>query len=66
MRLRDDVGGVGHVLVVVGGFGPDLLLGELVGEVAQGLLLIRERERQARRKGVLGYGHLGSFVRSID
>ena len=33
---------MGRVLVVVGGAGPDLLLGELVGERAQVALLVRQ------------------------
>jgi hypothetical protein len=45
VRLRDDVGRMRRVLVVLGLSRPDLLLGELVREVAQGLLLVGQLER---------------------
>ena len=55
--LRDDLGCVGLVLVVLGRLRPDLLLGKLARELSQRLLLVRERERRARRGGVLDYSH---------
>jgi hypothetical protein len=50
VRRLDHVGRVRLVLVVVGRLGPDLLLGELARERAQLLLLLRERERDPRRR----------------
>ena len=47
VRLRDHVGRVRRVLVVLGRAGADLLLRELVRELAQRLLLVREREGDA-------------------
>ena len=42
--LVDDLLGPGAVPVVVPGDGPDLLLGEVVGQVSQVLLLVGQRE----------------------
>src|ERR1044072_6235170 len=44
VRLRDHVGGGRLVLVVLGGLRADLLLRELVRELTQRALLLRERE----------------------
>ena len=43
-RLVDDLLGPGAVAVVVPGDGADLLLGEVVGQLAQILLLVGQRE----------------------
>ena len=51
MRLRDHVGGMGHVDVVLGGLRPDLLLGEVVRQLAQRALLVGQGEGHA-----LGHG----------
>jgi hypothetical protein len=48
VRLRDDVSRVRLVLVVLGRLRPDLLLGELACERPQLLLLVGQRERNAR------------------
>ena len=45
---RDHVGRMRLVLVVLGGLRTDLLLGELVGELAQRTLLLGQREGDAR------------------
>ena len=47
VRLRDHVDRMLHLLVVLGLLRPDLLLGELARELAQRLLLVRQRERDA-------------------
>ena len=47
VRLRDHVGRMRRVLVVLGGLRADLLLGELARQLAQRLLLVAERERDA-------------------
>ena len=47
VRLRDHVGRVRLVLVVLGRLRPDLLLGELVRQLAQRALLVRQREGDA-------------------
>ena len=47
VRLRDHVGRMRRVLVVLRGLRPDLLLGELARELAQRLLLVAEREGDA-------------------
>ena len=57
MRLRDHVGRVGLVLVVLGHLRPDLLRGELAGELAQALLLLGEGERDARADALLDDRH---------
>ena len=51
VRLGDDVGRVGLVLVVLRRLGPDLLLGELARERAELPLLVGERERDAVPRG---------------
>ena len=70
VRLRDHVGRVGHVLVVLGRPRPDLLLREVVRELAQRALLLGERERHALGDGVLGVAiepsPCCSSLRSID
>jgi len=48
VRLRDHVGRVDLVLVVLGGLRADLLLGELVRELAQRPLLLGQRKGDAR------------------
>jgi uncharacterized iron-regulated protein len=57
MRLRDHVGGMRRVLVVLSRFRADLLLGELAGERAELALLVREREGNSRRARLLDRGH---------
>ena len=57
VRLRDDVGRMRRVLVVLGGLRPDLLLGELARERAKLLLLGRQGERDARGDTGLHRGH---------
>src|SRR5581483_4324792 len=49
VRLLDHVGGVLHPLVVGGLLRPDLVRRELVRELAERLLLVREGKRDARR-----------------
>ena len=57
VRLGDHVGRVCLVLVVLGRLGPDLLLGELARELAKTLLLLGQRERDARADTLLDGGH---------
>src|SRR3954452_6801169 len=57
VRLADDVGGVGHVHVVLGRPRPDLLLRERAGERAQLALLIGERERDSARYTLADRSH---------
>jgi hypothetical protein len=49
VRLGDHVGGVRRVLVVLGGPRPDLLLRELVRELAERLLLVGQGKRDPAR-----------------
>ena len=65
VRLGDDVGRVGLVLVVLRRLRADLLLGELSRERAQLALLTGERERHATRDACLDRGH-GCSRASID
>ena len=61
--LRDDVDGVGRMLVVLGRLRPDLLVGELACERAELALLGRELERDAAGDTGLNCCHdLGSCV----
>ncbi len=48
---------MGGVLVVLGRLRSDLILGELVCELAQGLLLVRQLERRPHAGCVLDGGH---------
>src|SRR4051794_20125850 len=57
VRLADDVGGVGHVHVVLGRPRPDLLLRERARERAQLALLIGERERDSARYTLVDRSH---------
>ena len=57
VRLRDQVGGMGLVLVVLGRLRPDLLLRELARELAQPFLLLGQGERDARADSLLDRGH---------
>ena len=57
VRLGDDVGRLGLVLVVLRRLRADLLLGELSRERAQLALLVGERERHATRDACLDRGH---------
>ena len=63
VRLRDHVDRVLHLLVVLGLLRPDLLRGELARQLAQRLLLVRERERDAGRRSLLDRGHGDSSER---
>ena len=63
VRLRDHVGRVGLVLVVLGRLRADLLLGELARERAQLALLRRQRERDAAGDAGLHRRHALSLVR---
>jgi hypothetical protein len=49
VRLRDQVGRVRRVLVVLSRLGTDLLLRELARQFAQGALLVAEGERDPCR-----------------
>ena len=62
VRLGEDLRGMRGVLVVLGRLRPDLILGELVCELAQGLLLVRQLERRPHAGCVLDGGH-GSSLR---
>jgi hypothetical protein len=62
VRLGDHVGGVRHLVVVLGRPRPDLLRGELVRELAQRLLLLAERKREPARDPLVDRGHAQSFV----
>ena len=64
VRLRDHVGRVLHLLVVLVLFGPDLLGREVARELPQRLLLVRQREGDPRRRALLDRGHL--LPASID
>ena len=57
VRLRDHVGRVGLVLVVLGRLRPDLLRGEVARELAEVLLLLAQGERNARADTLLDRGH---------
>ena len=54
VRLRDHVGRVDHVPVVLGLPGPDLPLREVVRELAERALLVRQGERDALRQELFG------------
>jgi hypothetical protein len=60
VRLLDQVGGVGLMLVVLGRLGADLLVGELARERAQLTLLRRQGERDASRDARLQCCHARS------
>ena len=66
VRLRDHVGRVRLVLVVLGRLRPDLLLGEVARELAEVLLLLAQGERDARADSLLDRGHAVILRASID
>ena len=66
VRLHDQVGGMGLVLVVLGRLRPDLLVGELARELPQAALLLGEGERDARGDALLDDGHVLRSGSSID
>ena len=65
VRLRDHVGGMRRVLVVLGRARPDLALGEVPRQLAQRLLLVGQGERDARSDR-LSIVATGSSSASID
>jgi len=58
VRLRDHVGRVLHLLVVGVLLRPDLLGREVARELAQRLLLVRQREGDPRRGALLDRRHV--------
>jgi hypothetical protein len=66
VRLLDEVGRVGLLLVVLGRLGADLLFGELARERAKLALLRRQGERDTARYARLHCGHARLLNVSID
>ena len=66
VRLRDHVGRMRRVLVVLGRLRPDLLLGELARERAQLLLLVASARTRRRRRRPSPWSPSGSLLTSID